>query len=216
MQTTIFKEIECIKYSFSKTKNYICHYKKIMEELEKFLSEINLLEKKEIDHIVSKFELRKLNFKELFNSNANDVAFIHKGVFRVFYIDNDGNEITKFIFCEHNFIADINMFIDEKSTNTTYIQSVTKSEILVISKSNFQKMYQEVANWEAVVKYILTQSLYKKSAFLNKMLHATGINRYEDFIAYFPNTANRIPLSYVASFLGVTQQSLSRIRKNIS
>jgi CRP-like cAMP-binding protein len=189
-----------------------------MKELINFLLSTNLLTNRQIDFIVSKCEAKKLkpnSFLSTPNKIPNNVAFIVKGVFGVFYEDENGNYITKFLIDENNFIVDIESFINLKPSND-YIQSITSSEILVFSRNSLRQIELEVENWDKVVGKIITENHLKKISLISPMIHENATTRYKNFISKFPDIASKIPLSYVASYLGITQQSLSRIRRNIN
>jgi hypothetical protein len=70
-------------------------------------------------------------------------------------------------------------------------------------------------DWDKVIDKILTKHHTEKTNNIGSLISQDATTRYLEFLNKFPNTANRSPLSYIASYLGITQQSLSRIRKNI-
>jgi CRP-like cAMP-binding protein len=189
-----------------------------MEEIKHFLHATQLLTPQQIDYIIAKGVLKKLKTNDVISKPdkvPQEIVFILKGVFRVFYIDDNGNEITKFLYDEHNFLADIDNFLN-KTPSKDYIQAITKADILVFSRKELTDIEQNISNWSKVVSQVVTKSHLVKINLLSPMLHETATVRYENFIKNFPSIANKIPLSFIASFLGITQQSLSRIRKNLS
>ena len=189
-----------------------------MNQLIDFLLETNLLTQTQIDYITSKSEFKKLKVNTVISQPykiPNEIAFVTKGIFRVFYFDEEGNEITKFLFDENIFLVDVESYINRQPSKD-YIQAITEAEILVFKRKDFEVFEIEIENWKIVVSQIITKSHLKKFNLISPMLHETATVRYENFIKNFPNLANKIPLSFIASFLGITQQSLSRIRKNLS
>jgi hypothetical protein len=70
--------------------------------------------------------------------------------------------------------------------------------------------------WDDIINKIINKALLEKVNKISPMLAEDATERYQNFFTQFPTLANRIPLSYLASYLGITQSSLSRIRKNIS
>lgn len=189
-----------------------------MNELTDFLLDTNLLTKEQIDFIISKSEHKKLKVNSVISQPykiPNEIAFVTKGIFRVFYFDEEGNEITKFLFDEHIFLVDIENYLTKQPSND-YIQAITNAEILLFKRKSFEELETEIVNWSKVVNQIITKSHLKKFNLVSPMLHETATVRYQNFIKKFPNLTNKIPLSFIASFLGITQQSLSRIRKNLT
>lgn len=189
-----------------------------MKEIIAFLLDTNLLTKEQIDFVVSKSEFKKLKVNAVISQPhkiPNEIAFVSKGIFRVFYFDEAGNEITKFLFDENIFLVDIENYLSKKPSND-YIQAITEAEIFLFKRKSFEDLEIEIENWSKVVHQIITKSHLKKFNLVSPMLHETATVRYQNFTKNFPNFTNKIPLSFIASFLGITQQSLSRIRKNIS
>jgi len=88
--------------------------------------------------------------------------------------------------------------------------------LFTIAFENMQKLLQQVSRGKeinaAIDHYVMTKMLYQRTFLLN--LDASV--RYKEFMKEYGNILQRVPLSYIASFLGITQQSLSRLRKNIS
>ncbi len=188
-----------------------------MMEIINFLLDTNLLTKEQAEIIVSKSEFKKLKVNAVISQPhkiPNEIAFVSKGIFRVFYFDEEGNEITKFLFDENTFLVDIENYLIKKPS-TDYIQAITEAEIYTFKRKDFEDLEKEIVNWNTVVQQIITKSHLKKFNLISPMLHETATVRYQNFIKNFPNFTNKIPLAFIASFLGITQQSLSRIRKNI-
>jgi len=72
-----------------------------------------------------------------------------------------------------------------------------------------------IIGWEAIVHKIISKALIQKVERRSPLVTEDATERYLKFLEIYPNVVNRVPLSYVASYLGITQSSLSRIRKNI-
>jgi CRP-like cAMP-binding protein len=189
-----------------------------MKELIDFLTATHLLTPQQIDFIVSKCVAQKIKAQTNISKPhkvPHEIAFIAKGVFRIFYIDDDGNEITKFLMEENNFIVDIDSYLNVRPSSD-YIQSITPCDILTISRTHLTEIEQEIPNWGKITNQLITQSYLKKVQLISPMLHENATVRYVNFVKNCPNIATKIPLSFIASYLGITQQSLSRIRKNLS
>jgi len=73
-----------------------------------------------------------------------------------------------------------------------------------------------IIGWDEIVNKITSKGLAEKVNKISSMMAEDATERYLSFFGKFPGLANRIPLSYLASYLGITQSSLSRIRKNIN
>src|SRR5690606_5673660 len=96
-----------------------------------------------------------------------------------------------------------------------YVQAVTDSKLLVFSKKDWDDISNTILDWKAITAKIEKKCLIESIEKRSPLVAENGTTRYLSFLEKYPNLVNRVPLSYVASYLGVTQQSLSRIRKNI-
>ncbi len=145
---------------------------------------------------------------------AQEVGFIVQGIFRVCYFDREGNEITKYFLEENNFIVDLQSY-QYQLPSTEYVQAVTDVQALVFSAQGWQQLGHTIVDWPRVESNLITRALLEKINRRSPLVSTAAATRYEQFLATFPALANRIPLAQLASYIGVTPQSLSRIRKNI-
>ena len=188
-----------------------------MEDLIKYLLQFGNLNQPQIDLISQKATETELN-KDAYFSEAGkiprQVGYIVAGILRVCYYNNKGEEITKYFSEENQFIVDINSF-DSNVPATEYIQAVTDCKLLVFSKQNWEELHNTIIGWDHIVNKIIKKALLQKVERRSPLVSEDATTRYLAFIDKYPQLVNRIPLSHLASYLGVTQSSLSRIRKNI-
>lgn len=144
----------------------------------------------------------------------NEIAFLVEGIFRIVYFNNQGEEITKYFIDKNNFVVDIKSY-SQHLPSSEYIQSITPSKIVVFSAKAMQELSMTIISWDAIISKITAKALSEKVDKISAMVPQDATERYLNFFTKFPNLANQIPLSYLASYLGITQSSLSRIRKNI-
>lgn len=192
-------------------------YLQVMEALINFILQFGHLNKQQIEFLLSK--VQTLDFKkDDYLSEAGKVpryvAFVLEGVFRFCYYNNKGEEITNYFVEEGNFVVDNEKF-ESQIVASEYVQAVTDCKVLVFTKKDWDDISDTIVGWEMMkanmVKKCLTLAMERRSPLVSE----DATERYLSFIEGFPNLINRIPLSYVASYLGITQQSLSRIRRNI-
>lgn len=144
---------------------------------------------------------------------ARQVGFVLEGVIRISYYDNQGHEITRNFIEEHRLATDLRG-LDYGLTSSEYLQAVTDCRLLVFAKRDWDELAHTIAGWPDMLNRITAQHLREKLARISPMVTQDATTRYREFLENYPRLANRIPLSYLASFLGMTQSSLSRIRKN--
>jgi CRP-like cAMP-binding protein len=145
---------------------------------------------------------------------ARQFGFVVEGVARVCYYSNKGEEITKYFIEENNILVDLASF-DGEIPSSSYVQALTDLRLVVFSKKDWQELLQTIVGWDDIVHKITSKALLQKVERISPLVAKDGTTRYLSFLEVYPTVVNRVPLSYVASFLGITQSSLSRIRKGI-
>ena len=145
---------------------------------------------------------------------SKEIGFVFDGVFRVCYYDNDGNEITRYFLDENSFIVDINSF-NTGLSSTEYIQAVTESKVTILTKKVMENLSRTIIVWDSIIGKITAKALAEKVSKVSLMMPQDATTRYNFFLESFPGLANRIPLQYIASYIGVTKSSLSRLRREI-
>lgn len=188
-----------------------------MEELIHFLRQYGALTQQQADLICSKAIGKTFGAGEYFSEagqTAHEVGFVLEGVFRVCYYNKSGDEITRYFIDEHNFLVDLNSF-NAQIPSSEYIQAVTHAEVLLFKRSHLSELAQAIIGWDKMMAQITAKAFLDKVNRISPMLAEDATTRYQNFLERFPKLALRIPLSYLASYLGITQSSLSRIRKNL-
>jgi len=188
-----------------------------MKALIDLILQFGALNKQQTDFILSKAKTLDMKKDEYFSEAGKiprHVGFVLEGVFRFCYYNNKGDEVTNYFVDEGNFVVDNEKF-ESQIVASEYIQAVTDCKILAFSKKYWDDISNTIVGFEMiksnVVKKCLTLAMERRSP----MVSEDASTRYLSFIQNFPSLVNRIPLSFVASYLGITQQSLSRIRRNI-
>jgi len=188
-----------------------------MEKFIEYVLQFGNLNQQQIDLIKSKateIELRKDEFYWEAGKIVRQIGFLTDGVIRVFYYNNKGEEITRYFIDENHLILSGNT-IDEIYTPSEYLSAITDCKLVVFSKQDWKEISQTIIGWDNILQKIIAKYHSEKIARRSELVSQDGTERYLDFIQKFPTLVNRVPLSYIASYLGVTQSSLSRIRKNI-
>ncbi|MDR4953699.1 Crp/Fnr family transcriptional regulator [Chryseobacterium sp. ES2] len=140
-------------------------------------------------------------------------SYIISGVLKAFCINEDnGNEEILFLAIDHWWATDIASFSKQKPSIYN-IQAVEKTKLLQISHQSFQKMLKEIPSLEKYFRIILEGYLgtLEKRVVFNHMHKAE--QKYYDFLETYPNISSRVPQYLIASYLGVTPEFISRIRK---
>lgn len=188
-----------------------------MKEFIEYLLQFGDLNQQQLDLISKKATELNLQKDEYFSEAgkiAQQVGFILDGIVRICYYNNKGEEITTYFIDENNLIVDFESFENDISSSV-YVQATTDCKLLVFSKKDWRELLETIIPWEGIVHKIISKKMRQKVNRISRLVSEDATTRYLEFLEIYPNVVNRVPLSYVASYLGVTQSSLSRIRKNI-
>jgi len=188
-----------------------------MDEFIEYVLQFGNLNKQQIDLVTSKATELELRKDELYweaGKTVKQIGFLTAGIIRVFYYNNKGEEITRYFIDENHLILSGNT-VDEVYTPSEYLSAITDCKLVVFSKQDWKDIFETIIGWDSIVQKIITKHHSEKIARRSELVSQDGTERYLDFIQKFPTLVNRVPLSFIASYLGVTQSSLSRIRKNI-
>ncbi|WP_421828453.1 Crp/Fnr family transcriptional regulator [Larkinella sp.] len=188
-----------------------------MEVLIDYLLQFGHLNKQQIDLIKRKAVIKETKKDEYYHEAGKiprEVIFLTDGIMRVSYYNNKGDDITKYFMEKNNFVADINNY-NQNTPSTEYIQAITDCRYIAFSKTAMEELSMTIIGWDVIIAKITAKGLAEKVNKISPMMTEDATERYLQFLDKFPNLVNQIPLSYLASYLGITQSSLSRIRKNI-
>lgn len=189
-----------------------------MKELIEFIFQFGTLNQQQLELMtkkVTEFELHKDEYFSEAGKIPQQVGFIVEGVLRVCYYNNKGEEITRHFVDEKQFIVDIKNF-EASAESSEYVQAVTNCKMLAFSRQGWQELSNTIVGWDSIINKVIQKALIQKLERRSPLVEQDAKTRYLNFLKSYPNLANRIPLSYLASYLGITQSSLSRIRKNIA
>lgn len=174
---------------------------------------LNQQQKHLIASRASVLELRKDDYFSEAGKIPRQVGFVVEGVMRGCYYNNEGEEITRCLISERNLVADYVNF-EANLASTEYLQACTDCRLIVFSKQHWEELSQIITGWDNIKNKMVQICMYQKSR-KGPVISQDATSRYLEFLENHPSLAHRIPLAYIASYLGVTQQSLSRIRKSI-
>jgi CRP-like cAMP-binding protein len=138
------------------------------------------------------------------------IYFIKKGVARIYYF-KDGIDITESFAFDNNFIARVESLFTGKPSRKA-IQILEDSEIIAINANQLFKLYDKFPGVERLFRKIFEAAYVETVNRIESIQFHAAEERYQTLIEQGPDVITRVPLKYIASYLGITQQSLSRIR----
>ena len=185
-------------------------------EIEQILNQISFLSDSSLLKIIDKTQLIKLAKSAIIidtDKVEKKIYFVKKGILRAYTID-DGKEITFWFGKEGDLILSMRSYIENKVGYET-IESMEDCELYEIKMSDLQEFYAtnlEIANWGRKLAEI--ELIKTEERFISRQL-GTAIDRYKKLLIENPSLINRVQLGYIASFLGISQVTFSRIRAEI-
>lgn len=184
------------------------------EKKKSFLSHLGLPEK-ELQELLKISHNKEITKGEHFISEGQiprKMAFVIKGLFRYVYTHENGNEFTKNIIAEKNFISSYSAMI-YNAPSYFFIQALEDAEILEIDYADWLDIKEKNPFWNAFLVQVLEKAFYIKEKRERELLLLDAEKRYEIFTTEFPNIENRISQQIIASYLGIQPESLSRLKR---
>jgi CRP-like cAMP-binding protein len=145
---------------------------------------------------------------------SREIYYIKKGIVRYFY-NKDGEEITGFIFTENLFASSYESFL-RQTPSIQVLETIEDCELLVINFDALQMLYADVPKINILTRVIAEQRFLNAQQILSSYILDTPEERYLKFSKRHPDILQRVPQHIIASFLGITPVSLSRIRNRLT
>ncbi len=186
--------------------------------LKVFFNQIVQLTDKEFDDIAKYFKPVKLKEGAFFVEEGevcNKIAFIREGFMRSYYEINDEMEVTKYIQPRHTLITAFSSF-NSKQPSKEYIQALSECDLWVIDYESMQKLYAKYPKWQELGRLIMEQIYEYLEKRILSFLSQSAEERYRSLVQENPKLIQDVPLRYIASMLGITPETLSRIRQKVN
>lgn len=146
---------------------------------------------------------------------STEIGLVLTGVFRSFYIDQAGNDVTKYFYAQGEIL--LSYYAHLSQTESKYsIQALEDSEILVTNISEFEKVIEKNYQLLLFYKKMVDAMLVKKEKHASSFTLLSSTQRYQQFLTDYPGFEKRIKQYQLASYLGMTPVTLSRIRKKLN
>lgn len=172
----------------------------------------------EFEYVKTLFLPKKLR-KKHFILQEGDISkytiFVEKGILRTFMIDDKGNEHTLQFAMEGWWAADLYSFFTNEPSNF-FIEALEDCELLLISKASYDELLDKVPAFERYFRILLQNNLIATQKRLMKSLSETAEEKYLHLVSTYPDLLQRVPQILIASFIGITPETLSRIRGNLA
>lgn len=185
-----------------------------MSELERYIQNYFGVPKDELQHIADMFQEEKLAKGDFYLRQAqycNKLSFIRSGLMRI-YVDQEHREVTQWLSTHGSFITDLSSLVFEQPARFN-ITALTDVEVYTIYRHDYQRLGNVVPNWHQLEKLFIAKCFVMLEDRIQRHLSMSAEERYYVFFAENKELFNQVPLQYIASMLGMTPETFSRIRR---
>lgn len=143
---------------------------------------------------------------------CNQLSYVHSGALRSYCLDKEGKESTIMFAVADWWLTDMYCFLNEKPA-MMYIETIEDSRLLTISRENFDRLLNEIPKFERFFRILFQNAYTREQLRIIENLTLTAEERYFRFINKYPQIVPHVTQKQIASYLGITPEFLSAIRK---
>jgi len=146
---------------------------------------------------------------------SKSVAFVEKGALRLYHVNEDGTEQIMRFALEGQFITDLYSFLTTEPS-VYNIDAIEDAELVLITKSASEELRKLSSKYQEYIFQVTSEAYVQLEKRLTSIISLTLEERYKDLTANYPDIIQRVPQHMIASYMGLTPETLSRVRKRIS
>lgn len=176
-----------------------------------------LLSDEEANLLVAKLEVRKVKKKQWLvtpGDYCQSEHYINKGCFRAYCIDEDGTEHITKLSTEDWWITDIQSYLSGEPARL-YVEALEDGEVIVFKKNVLEELYEAIPQLNKYFRLLYQLALVNNQRRIFQTISSTAEEHYTQFLQQHPNLDQRVPQYMIASYLGITPEFLSKIRKRV-
>lgn len=183
----------------------------------KFNEKVNLSEEEEefIKQYLTPKKLRKKQYLLQEGDVCKHIAFVEKGALKAYVVDDAGAESIIQFALEGWVISDLYSFLTGEPA-TYNIDALENAELVLISKSAHEELLKKLPKYETYIRLQITGAYIALQKRLTSIISLPLEERYKNFLAVYPNIAQRVPQHMIASYMGLTPETLSRVRSRMA
>ena len=189
-----------------------------LQNISSYLSEVLEIPKEAVATCGDLYTFKKVAKNELLLSEGEicmDTFFVEKGLLRMYSLDRNGKEHI-IQFAPENWLISDRSSLNFNQKSKYYIEAVEDSEVFLLNKDFFTSMVEKFPQTAENNDMLLQKHIRNLQNRVNSLLADTAEERYMTFIKMYPDILLRVPQWMVASYLGITPESLSRVRKELA
>jgi CRP-like cAMP-binding protein len=189
-----------------------------VDKFKQFLKNISPITDSEFAETISYFSEQNLRKGEFFVNQdkvCRHIGFILKGTLRTFYINDKAEETTSCFCTENNLTTSYRSFILQQPSKLV-LQAIEDTQLLVIDYENLQKLYAKSTVWQTIGRAVAEREYIVMEQYASVLNNETAREKYLRLLKEQPGVLLKANIEDIASYLGVTRRTLSRIRQEIS
>jgi CRP-like cAMP-binding protein len=184
------------------------------EQLTKYINNVTTVTDEELEKILGYFKPLEVEKNELLviqGQTSQRMYFVCNGCLRIFFITEEGQEATRYLGFENNFVTALSSFIlNEPSIE--FIQALEPTELLYISHQDFYHLLESIPNWGNFHRHYLEMAYVINTKRLMSFLTQNATERYKQLLDTNPKIVQRLSNKIVSSYLNISQETLSRVK----
>jgi CRP-like cAMP-binding protein len=193
-------------------------YDAYFEQLSDYIRKLVHLSDEQMALVLGFFRPVKLKRNEIL-LRAGEVGqymnFVAQGCLRIYFIKSDGQDVTRYLAFENMFATGLASFISQKPSDE-YIQTMEETIMLRISKKDFYYLLEIIEAWEKFFRKYLESAYMVNLDIFQREMTKSAEERYRELLSKNPDIVLRLPNKVVASYLNMSPETLSRMKKKIA
>lgn len=147
---------------------------------------------------------------------CNFEAFVIKGCVRKYYIDANGSEVILQFAIENAWVSDISFSIYEHKPSQVYIETLEDCSFFIFTPENKEALFSQAPRFERAFRILMQRSLAVTQERLFNTIAKSATEKYVEFLEQYPTLSQRVAQHYIASYLGISAEFLSKVRHKIA
>ena len=184
------------------------------EKLKHYLRTNTSSDDKEIDRIITCFKPKTAKRNTILLSEGEickEFYFVHSGCIRTYYITKQGHEKTRYVAFDGSIATSISSFISQKPS-FEFVDTLENSELYIISHKDFYQLVSDYPQYEKFYRMLLEMAYLYQNKKIENLVTLSAKQRYEKILAEAPIYIQRLSNKILASYLDITQETLSRLK----
>lgn len=184
-----------------------------MEKLRQHIEQITPLTDEEFEHVKTFFTVKRVRKNQFLLHEGDEVKhefLVQQGVYKVFYVDNEGKEHIVQFAQENWWMTDYSGYFKKKPAGM-FVECLEDGEVLCLTLYGREKLSADLHKMEHFFRVKLTNGYVSLQERIRVLLSGNPQQRYEEFSRLHPDLLQRVPKKLIAAFLGVSRETLSRL-----